>query len=43
MQEGLANTAVLTVARTLLRQMIEVAVPRKRCGRVGDHDKVSEN
>ena len=43
MQEGLANIAVLTGARTVLRQRIEVGVPRKRGGRAGEHDKVSEN
>lgn len=41
MQEGLANVAVLTGARTVLRQRVEVPVPRKRAGRAGEHDKVS--
>ena len=40
MQEGLANVAVLTGSRTVLRQRVEVGVPRKRGGRAGDHDKV---
>ena len=40
MQEGLANLAVLTGARTVLRQRIEVSIPRKRGGRASDHDKV---
>ena len=41
MQEGLANLAVLTGSRTVLRQRVEVAVPRKRgVGRQGEHDKV---
>lgn len=40
MQEGLANVAVLTGARTVLRQKVDVAVPRKRGGKAGDHDKV---
>ena len=40
MQEGLANLAVLTGARTVLRQRVEVAVPRKRGGGAGDHDQV---
>lgn len=40
MQEGLANIAVLTGARTVLRQRVEVSIPRKRGGRAGDHDKV---
>ncbi|KAI4210297.1 MAG: hypothetical protein LQ351_006821 [Letrouitia transgressa] len=39
MQEGIANLAVLTGARTVLRQRIEVSIPRKRGGRAGDHDK----
>ena len=43
MQEGWANLAGLTGARTVLRQRKEVAVPRKRGGRAGDHDKISEN
>lgn len=43
MQEGLANVAVLTGARTVLRQRVEVSIPRKRGGRASDHDKVSEN
>ncbi len=33
MQEGLANLAVLTGARTVLRQRVEVSIPRKRGGR----------
>lgn len=41
MQEGLANLAVLTGARTVLRQRVEVAVPKKRGGGAGDHDQVS--
>lgn len=40
MQEGLANLALLTGARTVLRQRVEVSIPRKRGGRAGDHDKV---
>ena len=40
MQEGLANLAVLTGARTVLRQRVEVSIPRKRGGRASDHDKV---
>ena len=43
MREGWANLAGLTGARTVLRQRIEVAALRKRGGRAGDHDKVSEN
>ena len=41
MQEGMANLAVLTGARTVLRQRVDVSVPRKRGGSAGDHDKVS--
>ncbi|KAI4119002.1 MAG: hypothetical protein LQ345_001033 [Seirophora villosa] len=40
MQEGLANIAVLTGARTVLRQRVEVSIPRKRAARASDHDKV---
>ncbi|MCJ1257730.1 Translation factor pelota [Lignoscripta atroalba] len=42
MQEGLANVAVLTGERTVLRQRVEVAVPRKRGGKEGGHDKGME-
>lgn len=42
MQEGLAHLAVLTGHRTVLRQKVEMGVPKKRgTGRQGDHDKVS--
>lgn len=40
MQEGMANLAVLTGARTVLRQKVEVMVPKKRGAGAGDHDKV---
>lgn len=43
MQEGLANLAVLTGSRTVLRQRVEMAVPKKRGGNAGDHDKVNGN
>lgn len=40
MQEGMAHLAVLTGTRTVLRQKVEVPVPKKRgVGRQGDHDK----
>lgn len=41
MQEGLANICFLTQHQTVVRQKIEVAVPRKRtgAGRSADHDK----
>lgn len=43
MQEGLANIAVLTGARTVHRQKIEMNVPKKRgVGKQGDHDKALE-
>lgn len=43
MQEGLANIAVLTGQRTVHRQKIEVAVPKKRgVGKQADHDKALE-
>lgn len=41
MQEGLAHLAVLTGHRTVLRQKVEMVVPKKRgTGKQGDHDKV---
>ncbi len=40
MQEGLANVCVITEHQTVLRQRVEVGVPRKRQGRAGEHDKV---
>ena len=43
MQEGLANIAVLTSQRTVHRNKIEVAIPKKRgVGRQSDHDKAME-
>lgn len=40
MQEGLANICVITEHQTLVRQRIEMAIPRKRVGHGGDaHDK----
>ncbi|KAL6714123.1 Translation factor pelota [Lecanora helva] len=43
MQEGLAHIAVLTGHRTVLRQKVEMTVPKKRgVGRQGDHDKALE-
>ncbi len=44
MQEGLAHLAVLTGQRTVLRQKVEMTVPKKRgTGKQGDHDKVRSN
>ncbi|KAK3170169.1 hypothetical protein OEA41_009555 [Lepraria neglecta] len=43
MQEGLAHLAILTGHRTVLRQKVEMTVPKKRgMGRQGDHDKALE-
>lgn len=43
MQEGLAHLAVLTGQRTVLRQKVEMTVPKKRgTGKQGDHDKALE-
>lgn len=39
MQEGLANIALITEHQTVLKQRVESAIPRKRAGRAGDHDK----
>ncbi|OCT47836.1 Protein pelota like protein [Cladophialophora carrionii] len=41
MQEGLANICFITQFQTVLRQKVEVSVPRKRtgAGRSADHDK----
>ncbi|KIV82554.1 mRNA surveillance protein pelota [Exophiala sideris] len=41
MQEGLANICFITQFQTVLRQRVEVSVPRKRtgAGRSADHDK----
>ena len=41
MQEGLSHLAILTGHRTVLRQKVEMTVPKKRgTGRQGNHDKV---
>lgn len=41
MQDGLAHICFLTSHQTVLKQKVEIAVPRKRAGagRSGDHDK----
>ncbi|KAI9821078.1 MAG: Translation factor pelota [Pycnora praestabilis] len=39
MQEGFANICLITEYQTILRQRVEVGIPRKRQGRAGDHDK----
>lgn len=39
MQEGMANIAFITATQTILKQRIEVSIPRKRAGRTVDHDK----
>ncbi|KAI9765941.1 MAG: Translation factor pelota, partial [Candelina submexicana] len=43
MQEGMANVCVITEHQTVLRQRVEVGVPRKRQGRAGEHDKVHQS
>lgn len=40
-QEGLANICFLTQHMTIVRQRIEIPIPRKRKGSVTNHDKVS--
>jgi protein pelota len=40
MQEGLANICLITEHQTILRQRVEMAVPRKRQGGASDHDSV---
>lgn len=42
MQEGLANVCLVTGAMTLVRAKIEVAIPRKRKGNPGQHEKVQD-
>jgi len=39
MQEGMANICLITEHQTVLKQRVEVSIPRKREGRAGDHDK----
>ncbi|KAI7968300.1 hypothetical protein EIK77_010470 [Talaromyces pinophilus] len=39
MQEGLAHICFITQFRTILKQKVEMSIPRKRAGG-GDHDKV---
>ncbi|KAF2644555.1 hypothetical protein P280DRAFT_465870 [Massarina eburnea CBS 473.64] len=39
MGEGLANICLITEHQTILRQRVEVAVPRKRRGDASNHDK----
>lgn len=39
MQEGIANICLITEFQTVLKQRVEVSIPRKRAGRAGDHDK----
>jgi protein pelota len=39
MQEGLANICLISEFQTVLKQRVEVAVPKKRAGKAGDHDK----
>lgn len=40
MQEGLANICLITTHQTILRQRIEISLPKKRAGKpASDHDK----
>lgn len=41
MQEGLAHICFITQFRTILKQKVEMSIPRKRAGG-GDHDKVAD-
>ena len=40
MQEGLANICLITEHQTILRQRVEVPIPKKRTGGISDHEKV---
>jgi protein pelota len=40
MQEGLAHICLITSTMTIVRQKIEVAIPRKRRGSAEGHEKV---
>jgi protein pelota len=42
MQEGFGNICLITEHQTILKQRVESAIPRKRAGRAGDHDKGME-
>ncbi|KAH6713768.1 eRF1 domain 1-domain-containing protein [Leptodontidium sp. 2 PMI_412] len=39
MQEGMANICLITEHQTILKQRVEIVIPKKRSGRAGDHDK----
>lgn len=39
MHEGLANICLITEHQTILRQRVEVPIPKKRSGGISDHDK----
>jgi protein pelota len=39
MQEGLANICLVTGSMTIVKQKIEVNIPKKRRGTTADHDK----
>lgn len=43
MQEGMANICLITEHQTILKQRVEVGIPRKRNGMAGDHDKGLQN
>ena len=40
MQDGLANISLITEHQTILRQRVEVPIPRKRKGGLDGHEKV---
>ena len=39
MQEGMANICLITEHQTILKQRVEVSVPKKRAGKASEHDK----
>ena len=39
MQEGLANIAFITPTQTILKQRVEVSIPKKRTGHTANHEK----
>ncbi|KAM3079673.1 Translation factor pelota [Clarireedia jacksonii] len=42
MHEGVANICLITEHQTILKQRVELGIPRKRAGKAGDHDKGME-
>ena len=39
MQEGIASICLITENQTIVKQRVEMNIPKKRSGRTGDHDK----